>query len=192
MRRVRSGASNWRPSELAYLRRIISRTSSTRSSSFIVTSVAEAPGRLTQILRMTMLPLMGSSCSLLMLAFSSPWDPRSRVWMRVDCLLERRDCRRTGAAGLELTEELRASGELGVTVPLGLYAALGDRFAAEGGTTAVAGSGMWKGRWVAAGANLGVRGGGAATAGGLSPASSGFGGGTEVASAEAAGLVTGG
>lgn len=72
MRRVRSGASNWRPRELAYLRRIISRTSSTRSSSLIVTSVAEAPGLLTQILRMTMLPLMGSSCSLLMLAASSP------------------------------------------------------------------------------------------------------------------------
>lgn len=93
-------------------------------------------------------------------------------------------------AGLELTEELRARGELGV----GLYAALGERFAAEGGTTAAVGSGMWKGRWVAAGANLGVRGGGgaAAAAAGLSPASSGFGAGTEVASVKAAGLVIGG
>jgi hypothetical protein len=61
MRNVRSGASNWRPSELAYLRRINSRTSSTKSSSLMVTMVADAPGRLTQSLRVTMFALMGSN-----------------------------------------------------------------------------------------------------------------------------------
>jgi len=51
MRRVTSGESKLRPRELAYFRRIISRTSSTKSSSRICTSVAEALGRLTQIFR---------------------------------------------------------------------------------------------------------------------------------------------
>ena len=51
MRKVMSGASNVLPKELAYLLRIISRTSSTRSSSRICTSVADAPGRRTHILR---------------------------------------------------------------------------------------------------------------------------------------------
>jgi hypothetical protein len=61
MRNVKSGASKWRPSELAYLRKISSRTSSTRSSSFIVTRVADALGRFTQSLRVAMIPLMGSN-----------------------------------------------------------------------------------------------------------------------------------
>lgn len=51
MDKVMSGASKVLPKEFAYLRRIISRTSSTKSSSRIWTSVADALGRLTQILR---------------------------------------------------------------------------------------------------------------------------------------------
>lgn len=142
MRSVRSGASNWRPRELAYLRRIISRTSSTRSSSLIVTSVAEAPGRFTQIFRVTMLPLIGSNCSVGAPA-SSACDPRSSVCMRVDCLLDMRDWRRIGPVGLEVEAEfefefgvrdgLRARGEEGAVVPIVLYAAFGERRAAEEG-----------------------------------------------------------
>lgn len=48
---VTSGESKLRPSEFAYFLRIMSRTSSTRSSSAIWTSVAEAPGRRTHIFR---------------------------------------------------------------------------------------------------------------------------------------------
>lgn len=47
--RVMSGESMDLPRELAYLCNIMSRTVSTRSSSLTVTSVAEAPGRLTHI-----------------------------------------------------------------------------------------------------------------------------------------------
>jgi hypothetical protein len=57
MRRVTSGASKLLPSEFAYFLRIMSRTSSTRSSSRIWTRVAEALGRLTQILRCSMAAL---------------------------------------------------------------------------------------------------------------------------------------
>lgn len=62
--RAKSGASNWRPSELAYFLKIMSRTSSTKSSSLIVTMVADPPGRLTQILRVTMVAPNGNNCSL--------------------------------------------------------------------------------------------------------------------------------
>ena len=48
---VISGASILLPNELAYLCSITSRTLSTRSSSFTLTRVEEAPGRRTQILR---------------------------------------------------------------------------------------------------------------------------------------------
>lgn len=51
MRSVMSGASKVLPSELAYFLNIMSRTSSTKSSSLIWTRVADAPGRLTHILR---------------------------------------------------------------------------------------------------------------------------------------------
>jgi hypothetical protein len=51
---VTSGASKFLPNEFAYFFNIISRTSSTKSSSCIVTNVAEAPGLFTQILRETM------------------------------------------------------------------------------------------------------------------------------------------
>lgn len=56
--------------------------------------------------------------------------------MRVDCLLETRDWRRTGPTGLEvefeLMDGLRASGEDGAVVPAAVYARLGERVAAEG------------------------------------------------------------
>ena len=50
---VISGASKVLPKLLAYFLSIISRTSSTKSSSRICTRVAEAPGRLTHIFRCT-------------------------------------------------------------------------------------------------------------------------------------------
>ena len=51
---VTSGESKLRPNELAYLRRITSRTSSTRSSAPTITCVGDEPGLLTQILRFAM------------------------------------------------------------------------------------------------------------------------------------------
>lgn len=58
IRNVTSGASKLRPSELAYFFSIMSLTSSTKSSSLIDTSVAEAPGLFTQIFRCSMLALI--------------------------------------------------------------------------------------------------------------------------------------
>lgn len=57
---VRSGASNVLPNELAYFLKIISRTSSTRSSSRIWTSVADALGLFTQILRCNIVAISGT------------------------------------------------------------------------------------------------------------------------------------
>jgi hypothetical protein len=51
---VTSGESKLRPNEFAYLRRITSRTSSTRSSAPTITCVGDEPGLLTQILRFAM------------------------------------------------------------------------------------------------------------------------------------------
>lgn len=55
-----SGASNVLPSEFAYFLRIMSRTSSTKSSSRICTSVADALGRFTQIFRCNMAAIFGT------------------------------------------------------------------------------------------------------------------------------------
>jgi hypothetical protein len=55
---VTSGASKFRPNVLAYFFRIMSRTSSTKSPSCIVTKVADAPGRLTHIFLLTISALM--------------------------------------------------------------------------------------------------------------------------------------
>ena len=103
MRKVISGASNWRPREFAYLRRMRSRTSSTRSSSLIVIMVAEANGRLTQIFLVTMVPVRGISCSESAEVISLPLLGSRRavislVWRvgRILCLL--------GGAGGRCTE----------------------------------------------------------------------------------------
>lgn len=95
---LRSGESKLRPRELAYLRRIMSRTSSTRSSSLMVTRVGEACGRLTQILRVTMLASMGSS-SVASAPDSAGCGLWRRVLIRVDWRLERRLWRRGGPDG---------------------------------------------------------------------------------------------
>jgi hypothetical protein len=55
-----SGESNVFPREFAYLPKIKSRTSSTRSSSLIFTSVGEDPGLRTHILRYSMLDMFGT------------------------------------------------------------------------------------------------------------------------------------
>jgi hypothetical protein len=55
---VTSGASKFLPSEFAYFFRIISRTSSTRSSSWICTRVADCWGLLTHIFLLTMFALI--------------------------------------------------------------------------------------------------------------------------------------
>ena len=57
IRSVTSGASKFLPRELAYFFSIISRTSSTKSSSLVATSVADACGRFTQIFRTTIVVL---------------------------------------------------------------------------------------------------------------------------------------
>jgi hypothetical protein len=54
-----SGESNVFPREFAYLFKIRSRTSSTRSSSLIFTSVGEDPGLRTHTLRYSMLDMFG-------------------------------------------------------------------------------------------------------------------------------------
>jgi hypothetical protein len=59
--RVTSGESKLLPRVFAYFFKIRSRTSSTRWSSSIVTSVADAPGRLTQTFLLTMLGVLFSS-----------------------------------------------------------------------------------------------------------------------------------
>jgi hypothetical protein len=55
-----SGESNVFPREFAYFFKIKSRTSSTRSSSLILTSVGEDPGLRTHTLRYNMLDMFGS------------------------------------------------------------------------------------------------------------------------------------
>jgi hypothetical protein len=84
---VRSGESNVRPREFAYLRKIRSRTSSTRSSSLIGTRVADAPGRFTQILRMTMGASDGATPSPIVV--DAGW---STECTRLVCLFEIRLC----------------------------------------------------------------------------------------------------
>jgi hypothetical protein len=54
-----SGESKVFPREFAYFIKIMSRTSSTRSSSLIFTSVGEDPGLLTHTLRYNMLDMFG-------------------------------------------------------------------------------------------------------------------------------------
>lgn len=75
MRSVTSGESKLRPSELAYLRKIMSRTSSTKSSSLIITMVADAPGRLTHILRVNMLAGISGAEGWLL-----EWAGEARDW----------------------------------------------------------------------------------------------------------------
>lgn len=60
IRNVISGESNVFPSELAYFFKIISLTSSTKSSARICTSVADAFGRFTQIFRCNMAAMFGT------------------------------------------------------------------------------------------------------------------------------------
>ena len=60
MRKVMSGESNVLPNELRYFCKIISRTSSTRSSCLICTRVADWLGRLTHILRCRRVAMSGT------------------------------------------------------------------------------------------------------------------------------------
>lgn len=99
-----SGESKLRPREFEYLRSIISRTSSTRSSSLTVTRVGDAWGRLTQILRVTIFPFMGAYVGgCVMLGSCVDWFERS-VLIKVVWRFDSKLCRLGGGAGRAVGE----------------------------------------------------------------------------------------